>query len=183
MTQTIDQILALKPEARPRIYAYAIDDTAHAGLLKVGQTTRDVKQRVAEQLKTAAIKNYRIEIDVPAERDDGTIFRDHEVREALKKKGFENTELEWMRCSVEDVKTVLAELRTGQRITDRHHQTFPMRREQAEAVNKHTPTSIPSGRRICTPFRASCGMRRCASARPSQRINSPSDSAQSACWW
>lgn len=133
---TIEQILATKPEARPRIYAYSIDDTAHAGLLKVGQTTRDVKQRVAEQLKTAAIKNYRIEIDVPAERDDGTLFRDHQVREALKKKGFENTELEWMRCSVEDVKTVLAELRTGQRITDRHHQTFPMRREQAEAVNK-----------------------------------------------
>ena len=51
MTKTIDEILAPKPEARPRIYAYSIDDEAHAGLLKVGQTTRDVKQRVAEQLK------------------------------------------------------------------------------------------------------------------------------------
>jgi hypothetical protein len=49
----------------------------------VGQTTRDVKQRVAEQLKTAAIKNYTIELDEPAERDDGTIFTDHEVRAAL----------------------------------------------------------------------------------------------------
>lgn len=29
------------------------------GLLKVGQTTREVKQRVAEQVKTAAIKNYK----------------------------------------------------------------------------------------------------------------------------
>ncbi len=60
------------------------------GLLKVGQTTRDVKQRVAEQLKTAAIKNYSIELDEPAERDDGTIFTDHEVRAALVRKGFEN---------------------------------------------------------------------------------------------
>ena len=48
-------------------------DKAHAGLLKIGQTTRDVKQRVAEQLKTAAIKNYRIELDEPAE-DDHTVY-------------------------------------------------------------------------------------------------------------
>ena len=72
MSKTIEEILAPKPEARPRIYAYSIDDAAHAGLLKVGQTTRDVKQRVAEQLKTAAIKNYTIELDESAERDDGT---------------------------------------------------------------------------------------------------------------
>ena len=58
MSKTIEEILAPKPEARPRIYAYSIDDEAHEGLLKVGQTTRNVKQRVAEQLKTAAIKNY-----------------------------------------------------------------------------------------------------------------------------
>lgn len=131
----IDEILAPKPEARPRIYAYSIADKAHAGLLKVGQTTRDVKQRVAEQVKTAAIKNYQIELDQPAERDDGSFFSDHEVRAALVKKGFENTELEWMRCTVVDVKTVIAELRTGQKLSGTHHQMFPMRREQAEAVN------------------------------------------------
>ena len=134
MSKTIEEILAPKPEARPRIYAYSIDDKAHAGLLKVGQTTRDVKQRVAEQVKTAAIKNFRIELDESAERDDGTIFSDHEVRAALVRKSFENAELEWMRCAIKDVKTVLTELRTGQRFTGTHHQTFPMRREQAEAV-------------------------------------------------
>ena len=52
------------------------------------------------------------------------------------KKGFENAELEWMHCSVKDVKTVLTELRTGQRLTGTHHETFAMRREQGEAVNK-----------------------------------------------
>jgi L-rhamnose mutarotase len=132
----IDDILALKPDARPRIYAYTIDDEAHRGLLKVGQTTRDVRQRVAEQLKTAAVKNYRIELDEPAERVDGTIFSDHEVRAALRRMGFENAELEWMRCSVNDVKTALTELRTGQRFTGNHHETFGMRPEQAEAVHK-----------------------------------------------
>ncbi|MBZ0143436.1 MAG: restriction endonuclease [Rhodocyclaceae bacterium] len=136
MSKSIEEILLPKPEARPRIYAYSIDDKAHKGLLKVGQTTRDVKQRVDEQLKTAVIKNYRIELDESAERDDGTLFSDHEVRAALKKKGFERVELEWMRCSLKDVKTALTELRTGQRFTGTHHETFPMRREQVEAVDK-----------------------------------------------
>ena len=45
MSKTIEEILAAKPEARPRIYAYSIDDKAHAGLLKVGQTTRNVKMK------------------------------------------------------------------------------------------------------------------------------------------
>jgi hypothetical protein len=93
MSKSIEEILALKPEARPRIYAYSIDDKPHAGLLKVGQTTRDVKRRVAEQLKTANIKNYKIELDEVAERDDGTTFTDHEVRAALVRKGCAKHEL------------------------------------------------------------------------------------------
>jgi hypothetical protein len=136
MAKGIEEILIQKPPVRPRIYAYSIDDEAHKGLLKVGQTTRDVKQRVAQQLKTAAIKNYTIELDESAERDDGSIFTDFQVRAALVAKGFLNTELEWMRCTVADVQTVLTELRTGQRMTGTHHETFPMRDEQAEAVNK-----------------------------------------------
>ncbi len=136
MSKTIEEILAPKPEARPRIYAYSIDDQAHAGLLKVGQTTRDVKQRIAEQLKTAAIKNYTIVLDESAERDDGTIFSDHAVRAALVRKGFANPELEWMRCTLKDVKTVLTELRTGEKFTGTHSQTFAMRQEQAAAVEK-----------------------------------------------
>ena len=103
---SIDEVLTPKPEARPRIYAYSIADAAHHGQLKVGQTTRDVKRRVAEQLKTAAIQNFTIELDGPAERDDGSIFTDHEVRDALVKKGFEKVKLEWVRCTVADAATV-----------------------------------------------------------------------------
>ena len=136
MSKSIEDILAPKPEARPRIYAYAIADAAHHGQLKVGQTTRDVKKRVAEQLQTAAIQNFTIELDEAAERDDGSLFTDHEVRAALVKKGFENTTLEWVRCSVADVATVLAELRTGQRLGGTHHETFGLRDEQLDAVNK-----------------------------------------------
>ena len=136
MSKPIEEILTPKPAARLRIYAYAIADAAHHGQLKVGQTTRNVKRRVAEQLKTAAIQNYRIELDEPAERSDGSLFTDHEVRAALSRKGFANTRLEWMRCAVADLQTVLAELRTGQRLGGTHHETFAMRGEQLEAVNK-----------------------------------------------
>ncbi len=132
---TIEEILAPKPEVRPRIYAYSIADVTHKDQLKIGQTTRDVKKRVAEQTKTAAIK-YKIELDESAEREDGSVIRDHEVRAALVRKGFTNTTLEWMRCTVKDVKTVLTELRTGQRLTGSHHETFSMRHEQAQAVGK-----------------------------------------------
>jgi len=124
---TIREILAPKPTAQPRIYAYGIDDAAHKGLLKVGQTARDVKRRVAEQLRTAAIENYRIELDEPAVRDDGSLISDFEVRGALIAKGFANPQLEWMRCSAADVQT---------RFTGTHHEDFPMRAEQAEAVDK-----------------------------------------------
>ena len=133
---SIDEILAPKPNARPRIYAYAIADKAHAGQLKIGQTTRDVRKRVGEQLKTAAIKNFTIELEESAERDDGSIFTDHEVRAALKRKGFKNIELEWMRCTLSDVKTVLIELRTGERFSGTHSENFGLRDEQLDAVNK-----------------------------------------------
>lgn len=136
MPKTIDDILETKPKARPRIYAYSIDDDAHEGQLKVGQTARDVKARVAEQLRTAAITNYRIDLDEPAERHDGSVITDHEVRAALIAKGIENPKLEWMRCSLADVKTVLTELRTGQMHSGTHHETFAMRREQVEAVEQ-----------------------------------------------
>ena len=133
---TIEEILTPKPEANPRIYAYAIADAAHAGQLKIGQTTREVKARVAEQLKTAAITNYTIELDESAAREDSGIITDHAVREALRAKGFANPQLEWMRCTVPDLRTVLTELRTGQVFTGTHHETFLPREEQVAAVEQ-----------------------------------------------
>jgi hypothetical protein len=41
-----------------------------------------------------------------------------------------------MRCSPDDVKTAVTELQKGLRLTGIHHETFQMRREQAEAVAK-----------------------------------------------
>jgi Type III restriction enzyme, res subunit len=133
---TIEEILTPRPEANPRVYAYSIADAAHDGQLKIGQTTRDVKARVAEQLKTAAIANYTIELDESAARDDGTIIADHAVREALRRKGFAKAQLEWMRCTVADVRTALIELRTGKPLEGTRDQSFPLREEQAAAVEQ-----------------------------------------------
>lgn len=136
MTKPIETILIPKPDLRPRLYAYAIHDSDHRGLLKVGQTVLTVKDRVSQQLKTAAITNYTIELDEPAERTDGSRITDHEVRDRLRSKGFDNPMLEWMRCTVADVRTAIEELRSRKMITGTHHETFQMRTEQREAVLK-----------------------------------------------
>lgn len=133
---TITDIFAPKPEARPRIYAYEIADAAHKGQLKVGQTARDVRRRVDEQVGTANIENYSIVLEELSERKDGSLFTDHEVRAALVRKGFEKVKKEWMRCTAADVQTVLTELRTGQHFSGSHHETFGLRDEQADAVSK-----------------------------------------------
>lgn len=58
-------------------------------------------------------------LDTFAEREDGTTFRDNDVRQRLIEKGFENVTIgasrEWMRCSPDDVKTAIAELQSGLR--------------------------------------------------------------------
>jgi len=54
MSKPIVDILTPKPEARPRIYAFGIADAAHHGQLKVGQTTRDILQRVAMRVDKVA---------------------------------------------------------------------------------------------------------------------------------
>lgn len=134
MTKNIDEILTQKPVARPRIYAYSIDDKQHKGQLKIGQTTRDVQKRVEEQLKTATIENYKIELDEPADRPDGSAITDHDVRSALERKGRLPAKGEWMHCTVNDIMSVLNELRTGQQTSISRHQDFKMRQEQVDAV-------------------------------------------------
>ena len=136
MTRPIEELLPERPEARLRIYAWSTADIPkYAGCLKVGQTTQDVNARIKQSHGQARFE-YALEVDEPADREDGSFFRDHDLRERLKAKGFENVELEWMRCAAEDVLTAIKELRTGQALTGTHHDDFPMRAEQADAVAK-----------------------------------------------
>ena len=142
MSRSIDDILTPKPEARLRIYAWTPNDppAAYVGLIKVGQTTlEDVNLRI-KQSQGQMQQEYTLHVDELVEREDGTLFRDNDVRQRLVEKGFENVVIgasrEWMRCTPEDVKTAVTELQKGLRLTGTHHETFPMRREQAEAVDK-----------------------------------------------
>lgn len=128
------EIFVQKPESRLRIYAWSTTDIPkYEGCLKVGQTTQDVNARIIQSQGQARF-SYQLEIDELAEREDGSIFRDSDVRNRLKAKGFENPELEWMRCTPRDVQTVITELKTGLRFSGTHQDTFPMRDEQKQAV-------------------------------------------------
>ena len=142
MTRSVDDLLPAKPDARLRVYAWTPNDPPadYVGLVKVGQTTKpDVNARIREsqgQMQQA----YTLHVDEPADRPDGSSFRDTDVRQRLVNKGFDNpligSSREWIRCTPDDVRTAITELRTGQQLTGTHHQTFPMREEQAEAVDR-----------------------------------------------
>ncbi len=142
MSKAIEELLAPKPEARLRIYAWTPNDppAAYVGLIKVGQTTADDVNVRIKQSQGQMQHTYTLHVDALAEREDGTIFRDSDVRQRLVQKGLENvvigTSREWMRCTPDDVKTAVTELQKGLRLTGTHHETFPMRREQANAVEK-----------------------------------------------
>jgi hypothetical protein len=137
MSKPIDDLLPEKPEARLRIYAWSTEEIKKfEGCLKVGQTTqKDVNVRIRQSQGVAPVK-YKLEIDESAEREDGTIFRDSAVRERLKAKGFKNVELEWMRCTAQDVAVAIKELKIGQALVGSHHEDFKLRAEQSAAVKK-----------------------------------------------
>jgi hypothetical protein len=85
MTKTIEELLSPKPQARLRIYAWTPNDPppAYAGLIKIGQTTQsDVNARI-RQSQGQMQQAYTLHLDVLAERKDGTMFRDGDVRQRL----------------------------------------------------------------------------------------------------
>jgi len=131
-----EDLLPGRPDVRLRIYAWSTPDIPkYAGCLKVGQTTQEVNARIRQSHGTASF-DYTLEVDELAETESGAIFRDGDVRNRLKAKGFENVELEWMRCTAADVLTAIQELRTGQEFVGARHEDFPMRAEQEVAVEK-----------------------------------------------
>jgi hypothetical protein len=137
MSRPINDLLPEKPEARLRIYAWSTEEIKkYEGCLKVGQTTqKDVNVRIRQSQGVAPVK-YKLEVDESAEREDGNVFRDSAVRDRLKAKGFENVELEWMRCSANDVSVAVMELRSGQAQVGSHHDDFKLRSEQSAAVKR-----------------------------------------------
>ena len=127
-----------RPEYRPTIYAYEDTNPQYAGLLKVGYTTVDVQNRVAQQYPTVRPGKppYRILLEESAMRNDGTSFTDHEVHRWLRDQGVRNPEGEWFACPVNKVKSAIISIRTGQMNEENRSLDFTMRPEQSEAVEK-----------------------------------------------
>jgi len=126
-----------RPDVNPRIYAYELIGVPEKkGWIKVGDTGRSVEERVLEQLGTAGLQ-YRILLDLPALRNDGSSFRDHTVHTALTSKGItRDTGSEWFECKVSDVEAAYTAVIRNETNDENRHQTFGMRPEQASAVEK-----------------------------------------------
>jgi hypothetical protein len=140
----------------PKIYAYTIEQFAETpwkgkrhgtGLIKVGDTQRDVRVRIREQL--AAIKMPietvpEIMLVEAALTEDGRVFRDHEVHAALKKAGYHNIAGEWFECSKDEIAAAIQAVREGEDLPRAlPSANFPMRPEQKIAV-KETATYFRS---------------------------------------
>ena len=128
-----------RPDVHPTIYAYRDKNPNHAGLLKVGDTTRTAEIRVAEQfpvIQPGEGKPYEIVFSESAMRPDGTAFRDHAVHDRLEEMGIEGVGGEWYRCTVDDVRNAWLQVRDRVSYERSRTENFSMRPEQLAAVNK-----------------------------------------------
>lgn len=122
--------------ATPTIYAYEhIDYSAHKGWLKVGYTIRTAEIRVREQNQTSHVK-FKIVLERPAMRKDGSTFDDRLVRDILKKDHIPNPEGEWCVCGVREVEKAIAAAVAGKDNMMERTEDFEMRPEQKRAVEK-----------------------------------------------
>ena len=127
--------------SHPKIYAYEhIGVAAQVGYIKVGYTERDVTQRVYEIEHTGGVP-YKILGSWSAMKNDGSCFTDHDVHSVLKRKGKRQLNAgedknEWFKCSLSDVQAAVVSVQTGKENAEDRTQTFAMRPEQLEAVEK-----------------------------------------------
>ncbi len=139
MPDIFDRYSSEKPDIRPTIYVVKhISDPRYDDLLKVGYTTRSVRERISEfdGVKTPdGRSSYEILHTEPAMYPDGNTFMDHEVHRALKNKGFRQLSgSEWFNCSLEDVLAAIRAVKTGTENIENRIYDFKMRPEQVEAV-------------------------------------------------
>ncbi|MEZ0329542.1 MAG: GIY-YIG nuclease family protein [Dissulfuribacterales bacterium] len=132
------QFFPPRPKVEPKIYAYEDTNPRYAGLLKIGYTTKSVQERVAQQYPTLRPGElpYRIVLEEPAIRSDGTAFTDHDVHRMLRNKDISQAGGEWFRCTVEQVKAAINAVREGQLFEEQRSLNFRMRPEQEAAVEK-----------------------------------------------
>lgn len=135
-----EEFFKQRPSVKPTIYVYSIPSLpSHVGYLKVGYTDReDYEARIKEQLHTSGVKHETI-YATSAMRSDGTCFTDHDVHAVLRRKGIKQLyegedKNEWFKCSINDVKAAILEVRDGIKVENTRTENFKMRPEQISAV-------------------------------------------------
>lgn len=139
ITMASREFFPQRPESHPMIYAYEDNNPQYKGLLKVGYTEKDVEKRVAQQYPTKrpdGLMPYKIVLSESAMRNDGSCFTDHDVHRVLRKKNLDSVGGEWFRCTVDEVKSAIVAVKTDSINEENRTQTFGMRPEQKEAVDK-----------------------------------------------
>jgi len=135
--KSISDVIHQKTKSRPMIYAYS--DVRYPGCLKVGYTAVDVDKRVAQQYPVKLPNGklpYKIEYRESAMYSDGGTFTDHDVHKVLKQKKFKCVGGEWYECSVNDVKVAVSAVKNHTTNAENRTESFKMRPEQEQAVNK-----------------------------------------------
>ena len=124
-----------RPDVLPSIYAYEDTNPQYKGLLKVGYTTRNVQERVAQQyptLRPGALP-YKILLEESAMRNDGSTFTDHDVNRYLRQVGVKNPDGEWFECTIGRVKSAIIAIKNRELEEESRTLDFTMRPEQDEA--------------------------------------------------
>lgn len=136
------------------IYIYNTPESKERGLIKIGDA-QNVDQRIKEQLNTASAFDassleYTLLYQVEAIRHDGTEFRDHHIHEMLSAKGYPKHRItegpntlkgntEWFEVKPEKAIHLIEQYKAdhnSEEIDIERFQDFPMRPEQAVAVEK-----------------------------------------------
>lgn len=128
-------LLQKQASERPVIYAYS--DTRYKGCLKVGYTTRDIDVRMKEHYPTITpSQSWKVELIRPAMRNDGSVFDDHAVHQVLRNSRINKIAGEWYQCNTAIVERAIQAVQNDQTTLLSRTQTFAMRPEQKEAVEK-----------------------------------------------
>ncbi|WNL43520.1 DEAD/DEAH box helicase family protein [Halomonas sp. PAMB 3264] len=137
------------------IYIYETPESKAQGLIKIGEAN-DVEQRIQGQLNTASAFDaaslaYELLYKTAAVRDEcGTAFTDHHIHDILVTKGYHKHQItegsevlkgstEWFEVKPEKAIHLIEQYKSGRRAEEidiERFQDFPMRPEQAVAVEQ-----------------------------------------------
>ena len=131
-------LFPIRDSYSPKIYAYTENNPNYYGYIKIGYTTKNVEDRVAQQfpILKPEEKPYTIIFSETAMREDGTSFTDKDIHRYLRKKGFENPNGEWFKCSLEDLKNAYISILERKEIEQQRIFNFTLREEQQDAIFK-----------------------------------------------